>query len=248
MTPSSVTIVPTLLFALCACRPEPELNCERVRFGWPPLQLDPSADVSSAEGLQVNLSVRSDLLPSALAKLSIAESGPEGDQDKVLIAQTLADSDGLLIFAEVNVPLGSLVFFIDAEDECGQAHTGRRAFVWDGLGQPQCQLGLASGPVADPVTGIFDLRAEHDEDSDTPGMQVSVVIDAERPDMQVSLFVVDRETGTSQDFELAVDASGVGQQSLTLAEGEQAVRAVCYWQSQELRLNTPTRIYFVDSQ
>lgn len=247
MTRFSPIIVSSLLLALSACRTEPELNCERVRFGWPHFELDPSADVSSVEGLQIDFSVRSDLLPDALAKLSIGETGPEGNE-KILLGEARSDDEGLLAFTNIPVPLGPVLFLIDALGDCGRARTGRRTFVWDGLGQPQCQLSLVSGPAADPVTGVFNLQAEHDEDVDTAGMQVRLAVDAGRPDMQIELLALDRETGTQQDFELSVDASGLGQLSLTLAEGEQAVRALCYWQPQDFRVNTPTRIFLVDSQ
>jgi hypothetical protein len=247
MNASSLTILPALLLALGACRGEPELNCERVRFGWPNFEVDPADDVSAAEGIQINFSVRSDLLPNAPARLSIAVSGPEGDEDQVLVAETRSQSDGLLTFTDVTVPLGPMIFFIDAEDECGKARTGKRTFVWDGLGMPHCELRLASEPESDPETGSFELVAAYDEDENTPGMQVEVLVDAGRPDMQISLFVVDREGGANQEFDLPAGDDDIGQQAVTLAEGEQALRAVCYWEPQDFRVSTATRVYFVDS-
>jgi hypothetical protein len=241
------TLVPSLLLALGACRAEPEINCERVRFGWPHFELDPSKDVSAAEGIQIDFRVESDLLPNAPAKLSVAVSGPEGDEDQVLVGETRSESDGGLIFTNVTVPLGPIVFFIDAEDECGRARTGRRTFVWDGLGMPQCELRLATEAPVDPESGRRELGAEHDEDGDTAGMQVEVIVESGRPDMDVDLFVLDRETGGSEEFELSVDETGVGRQAVTLGEGEQALRGVCYWEPEDFRVTTATRVYFVDS-
>ncbi len=248
MTSSHLLLVPTLCLGLLACRAEPELNCERVRFGWPHLDESPSSDISSAEGIQIDIPVRSDLLPGAPAVLTVTDLNvPEDEQEALFAARSQADSEGLLFFEEVTLPLGSLLLLISAEDECGRARTGRRTFVWDGLGKPQCDLSLAKSPAADPVSGIYDLRPEHDEDAQTAGMQVSVLVDAGRPDMEVRLFVVDRESGDTQDAELMAGEDNKAVQSLTLAEGEQAVRAICYWPYEDLYQTSPTQVYLVDS-
>lgn len=247
MNASFRTILPVLLLALGACRGEPELNCERVRFGWPHFELDPSADVSSAEGIQIDIRLESDLLPNAPAKLSIEVTNSEGEQERSVVAEARSESDGGLHFTDVTVPLGPIIFYIDAEDDCGKARSGRRTFVWDGLGMPQCELRLASEPAADPQSGVRDLGAEHDEDEGTAGMQVEVIIDSGRPDMEVTLFAVDRESAGNQDFDVPVDEVGIGRQTLTLPEGEQALRGVCYWEPEDFRVTSVTKVYYVDS-
>lgn len=226
------------------CQPEPELACERVRFGWPLLDLSPSVDVDDlAEGLQVSFDVRSDLLAGAHATLTIAA----GDQDPVYAAQAQAQEDGLLSFQNVTVPEGEIVFFLDARDGCGGHRSGLRTFVWDGLGYPGCHLQLAMGPSQDPESLYPVLGPEHDENVELPGMQVRVLVDAGRPDMRVRLFATDRETGEAQSYDLAPDASGVAEQELTLGAGEQAMRAVCFWDAQDLRPSSPTWTYWVQS-
>ncbi len=248
MTRSYYLVLPALVLALLSCRSEPDLNCERVRFGWPNFDEGPNTDISGAEGIQIDIPVRSDLLPGSLAKLTItAATDPEEDQEAVFAAESRADKDGMLFFEDVTLPVGSILFLIDAKDSCGSARGGRRTFVWDGLGKPQCEVGIISGPAADPTTGVFELNIEHDEDVGTAGMQVSIAVAAGRSDMEVTLFVVDRETGDTQTLDYPVDDSGVGQQSLTLAEGEQAVRAICYWPDEDLNLTSPTLVYNVDS-
>lgn len=248
MTPAKLIVLPAMLLSLLACRAEPELNCERVRFGWPHFDEGPSSDVSEAEGIQINIPVRSDLIPGARATLTITDENlPEEEREAIFAAEAYADKDGQLVFENVTIPIGSILFLIDAEDACGRARTGRRTFVWDGLGRPQCELALALLPEPDPSTGSFDLVAEHDEEPGTPGMQVTAQVNAGRSDMDVKLFVVDRETGDTQNFDVAVDSVGEGEQAMTLAEGEQAVRADCYWPTEDLHVTTPTRVYFVDS-
>jgi hypothetical protein len=237
-----------MIVGLLSCRAEPELNCERVRFGWPHFDEGPSTDISGAEGIQIDIPLRSDLLPGAPARLTItAESVPEEEREAVFAAEARADEDGLLVFEDVTLPVGSILFLVDASDLCGSARSGRRTFVWDGLGKPQCELGVVAGPAADPITGIFDLNTEHDEDVGTAGIQVSMAVAPGRSDMEVTLFVVDRETGDKQTLEVPLDDGDVGQQTLTLAEGEQAVRAVCYWPGEDLNVTSPTLVYNVDS-
>jgi hypothetical protein len=235
MTRSLHIFLFTLMLGLLSCRGEPDLNCERVRFGWPHFDVGPASDTSSAEGIQIDIPVRSDLLPGASAKLTItAETVPEEEQEAVFAGEAQADENGLLVFEDVTVPIGSILFLVDGSDSCGSARSGRRTFVWDELGKPKCEVGVVSGPAADPSTGVFDLTSEHDEDVATAGMQVSIAVAPGRSDMEVTLFVVDRETGDKQTVELPLGDDDLGLQSLTLAEGEQAVRAVCYWPGPDL--------------
>ncbi len=244
----NLALLPVLALGLLACRAEPELNCERVRFGWPHFDESPSSDISSAEGIQIDIALRSDLLPGASATLSItAENVPEEERESAFAAEAVADAEGQLVFKDVTLSLGSLLFLVDAEDDCGKARAGRRTYVWDGLGKPQCVIALASDPDPDPESGSFELGPEDDEDSGTAGMQVRVLIDAGRSDMEVDLFVVDRETGTSESLELLAGENNLAEQSLTLAEGEQALRAICYWPGEDLYQTSPTQVYMVES-
>ena len=238
-----VLIALPLLFV--ACREEPELLCEGIRFGWPAFQIDPSSDVSASEGIQINLEVGSDLLPGSRANLFVTPGTEDDREAQVFVGDAIAGAQGQLSFSDVGIPLGSIIFIIEAEDACGKARGGRRTYVWDGQGQPQCELSLATEP--DPVSESLEreLGPEHDEDPTLAGMQVEVLIEAGRPDMQVSLFAVDRETGDTRNFELGVDQLGVAQQSLTLPQGEQALRAICYWPVEDFRVTTPTRVYRV---
>jgi hypothetical protein len=225
-----------------ACQPEPERACTRVRFGWPYFELTPSSDVSVAPGLQIDIELRSDLEGGIRATLSIAE----GEQDPAIVATAVSQADGRLSFEGVTVPEGEVVFLVDAADECGRHRGGARTFVWDGLGYPACTLRLASGPLEDPQSPWPLLRAEHDEDPETEGMQTRVIVESGRPDMEISLFVLDRETGEDRSFELTPNDLGTAEHEVTLAEGEQAMRAVCFWPARELRQSSPTWTYLVD--
>lgn len=231
-----------LLLALAGCHAEPDRACERVRFGWPSFDLDPSVDSSPIEGMQTSFTVRSDLLPGTVANLFVAE----GDADQVFASQALTDGEGSLSFVDVSVPLGNITFLLEARDECGTYRSGRRTFVWDGLGIPACSLSLASEPTPEAGVSIPVLGPEHDEDAEQEGMQVRVRVDAGRPDMQVTLFVVDRETSETQSFDLETAANSRAVQTVTLGPGEQAMRAVCYWPPEDLRRNSPTWAYYVD--
>ncbi len=237
-----VFIVP-LLLATVACQGEPERACNRVRFGWPEFQLDPSADTSDAEGIQLAFDVRSDLEANTQASLYL-RIGDEEEQ--TLLAEAITTHDGLLSFDSATVPLGGIVLIVDARDECGTHRTGRRLYVWDGLGFPGCELVLAHSPQEPTDGSIPVLGPEHDEDSDLAGMQVRVLIEAGRPDMDVSLFARDRERDESQEFFRQSDTNGRAEMLVTLPQGEQALRAVCYWEPQELRPSSATHVFLVE--
>jgi hypothetical protein len=241
----SLGLVSVLLSTgLLACQEQPDRACERVRFGWPHFELNTSQDESPTEGVQISFSVRSDLLPGGVGNLSI-ETGEDGEEVRTFVAKARADQAGLLTFEDITIPVGRFIFLLDAEDACGVARSGKRVYLWDGLGQPQCALSIASGFDIDPDTGASMLGPAQDEDLDTPGMQVTAEVNAGRPDMRIRLFVRDRTRGSNQDFQFD---SSTGEQPLTLGEGEQALRAVCFWEKEDFHMSTPTRVYHVESE
>jgi len=238
-----VVFMLSLLFVATSCHGEPDRACNRVRFGWPEFQLDPSADTRDAEGIQLAFDVRSDLYANTHASLFLRIGD---DETKTLIAEATSQPDGLLSFSDATVPLGEVVLIVEARDECGTHRTGRRLYVWDGLGVPRCELTLAHPPEQPVDGGIPVLGPEDDEDSDLAGMQVRVIVEAGRPDMEVSLFVRDREQDESQEFFPQSDANGQAEVLVTLPLGEQALRAVCYWEPQELRPSSATHVFIVE--
>ena len=139
----------------------------------------------------------------------------------------------------MSVPYGNATFMLTVENDCGQRQTSHDVFVWDGLGTPRCDL-TASVAAADVAfyQPLSVLRAEHDADAQTPGLQLEFTVDAGRPDMKVTLFALDVASGTEQALEQDAGDDGTVGYNLTLDEGEQALRAVCLWPAEDLR---PTR-------
>ncbi|MBL4635734.1 MAG: hypothetical protein JKY56_17870 [Kofleriaceae bacterium] len=227
---------------LYACGEPPERACDRVRFGWPNFLIEPSQDQSDAEGIQVSFAVASDLLPDIEVNLLVAQ----GDEDRVVVGSGISQEDGGISFTDISVPQGSIVFFVEARDECGVHRSGKRTYVWDGLGFPQCKLSLSAGPDESSGSGLPVLTSEHDLDENQPGFQTRIRVEAGRSDMEVRLFVLDQESGESQDFILPTQSDGTITQVVTLAPGEQAMRAVCIWETENLRPSTPTFSYIVE--
>jgi len=225
-----------------ACGEPPERACDRVRFSWPNFLIEPSQDQSDAEGIQVSFVVVSDLLPDVEVNLLVAQ----GDEDRVVVGSGISQSDGEVAFTDISVPQGSIVFFVEAKDECGVHRSGKRTYVWDGLGFPQCKLSLFAGPDESSESALPVLTSEHDLDENQPGFQTRIRVEAGRPDMEVRLFVLDQESGESQDFILPTQSDGAVTQVVTLAPGEQAMRAVCIWEPENLRPSTPTYNYIVE--
>jgi len=227
-----------------ACQPPPDDACNRVRFGWPFFQLDPSADVSDEAGIQIRFDVRSDLAPGVAANLFLRD---EETDEQSFVGEAVSDADGLLSFSDVTIPEGDILFILEARDECGVQRTGRRAFVWDGLGIPQCSLSLGLPPEIPSDGSLPILGAEHDEDPGTAGIQVRVIVDAGRPDMQITVFARDRELDEDQEFIVDSEDDGTAEVLLTLPAGEQAIRSVCYWEPEDLRSNSATYVFDVDA-
>ncbi|MCP4446375.1 MAG: hypothetical protein GY811_13680 [Myxococcales bacterium] len=239
---SRFLLLAPLLLVFAACHTPPDEACNRVRFGWPFLELDPNSDVSAEEGIQIDFDVRSDFSSGVEANLFLRLGDSE---EQALVGEATSGSDGLLSFQDVSVPEGEVVFIVEARDDCGLHRTGKRVFVWDGLGFPACDLGLATEPTRPADGSIPVLSSEHDENSGEDGMQVRIVVETGRPDMEVTLFARDREQGESREFSVPSGASGLSEIPLTLPAGEQAIRAVCYWAPEELRVNTATYLYDV---
>ena len=247
MSMNRALALPLLLSGLvAACQPPPDDACNRVRFAWPFFQLDPTADVSSEAGIQVSFGVRSDLAPDVFAKLYLRDEESE-NEDETLVGEAISDADGLLSFSSVSIPEGDILFILRAQDECGVQVTGKRAFVWDGLGIPQCSLTLGLPPETPADGSLPILGSEHDEDLATDGIQVRVIVDAGRPDMEVRVFARDRELDEDQEFTLGSGSDGTAQVLVTLPEGEQAIRSVCYWEPEDLRSTSPTFVYDVQA-
>lgn len=232
------------LVAGAGCQTPPEDACNRVRFGWPFFEIDPMVDTGDEEGIQLRFDVRSDLEGGVEANLFLRT---EGTEEQTFVGAAMSDPDGLLSFANVSVPTGDILFILEARNDCGLQRTGRRAFVWDGLGIPQCSLSLATPPAIPEDGSPAILGPEHDEDPATEGVQVRVIVDAGRPDMEIDLFARDRERGEDTEVPLSLSGMGVGETVLTLPTGEHALRAVCYWEPEDLRSSTPTHVFLVEA-
>jgi len=227
------------------CQEEPSLLCDRARVVWPFFDIDPRLDTSPDDGLQIDLELRSSLLPGTSVFLTV--QGEEGDP--VAHPQpAVADEDGDVLFTDVNVPFGRVTFEVNAHNECGDVRSLRTPYVWDGLGFPRCDLDLGVEPaVVDDLAPLSVLRAEHDGDPDQPGVQLQVSIDAGRPDMTVTLFALDPATGEQQIFEEESGDDLRASFPVTLGEGEHALRAVCVWEPAGLRPSSRTARLLVDT-
>jgi len=209
-----------------------------VRFSWPEFNLDSHADTRpDLEGLQVNLTVHSDLPPGVQTTLYLRE-GDDKDSQREL-AKVFAQDDGTLLFSDITIIEGEIVLLLDASDDCGKHRSGKRLYVWDGQGIPQCTLDLAT-PSSDGVLG-----PQQDEDDTTSGMQVRVLVQAGRPDMEVRLFVRNRTLQTERSFTHPSQENGDAEFALTLEEGEQAIRAVCLWEPRALYPSSATHVFQV---
>ncbi|HKE14540.1 MAG TPA: hypothetical protein VKB80_06735 [Kofleriaceae bacterium] len=217
-----------------------------MRLVWPAFNIDPGDDTSPEPGLQIDFDLRTSLLPGSRGVLTV--QGEEGDPVRHP-EPAIADDEGTLRFTGVTVPLGRVTLDLTVENECGQSESVREPFVWDGLGMPACDMDLGVEPaVVDELAPLRVLRAEHDDDPGTPGIELPVLVDAGRPDVTVTLFVLDAATGEEEAIEQETGDDLTAEFAVALGEGEHALRAICPWEPAGLRPSTPTFRFLVDTQ
>jgi hypothetical protein len=236
-----------LASSLVACQGEPSRLCDRARVIWPFFDIDPADDVDpDQEGIQVDLTLRTSLPVGSTGILSVEPV--EGDP-AIHPQSATAGEDGVLDFHAVTLPTGRVTLTVFIENECGQASTTRSLFVWDGLGIPSCELAISPAPVeVEGLAPLGVLRAEHDADPEAPGLPLEVEVLAGRPDMTVTLFALDLGEGLETRLESEAGADGAATFSLTLADGEHALRAVCHWAAEDLRPSSITRRLWIDTE
>ena len=227
------------------CQGEPSLLCDRMRVVWPFFTLDPSLDSSPDEGLQIDLALRSTIHPGTSVFLSV--QGEEGEPVQHP-EPSIAASDGGLLFTDVNIPLGRVTLRVTAENQCGDLTSSRRPFVWDGQGMPICELDIGVDAAEEEALAPFRvLRAEHDADPDTAGMQLDVSVVAGRPDVEIGFFALDLASGEQQVFRQESGDDLAGAFSVTLGEGGHVLRSVCLWEPGGLRPSSPSFRLWVDT-
>jgi hypothetical protein len=228
-----------------ACQEQPSVLCDRVRIVWPYFEIDPRLDVSEAEGLQVDLHLRTTLNEGSAARLTV--QGETGDP-VLHPEESVAGEDGALDFHGVTMPLGRLLLEVAIENECGESASRRQLYAWDGLGFPQCELSLGVEPTQDDAYAPLGvLRASDDGDPVAPGLQLHVTVDAGRPDMSVTLFALDVASGEQEIVSQESGTDRIAAFDLTIGEGEQAIRAVCEWEPEELLPSSVTERLWVDT-
>jgi hypothetical protein len=235
-----------LATGLAACEAQPTVLCDRARMVWPFFEIDPSDDIDPvAEGIQIDLEISSTIWAGTEARLSVT---PAGGDPVLHPDQVVVEDDGRLVFRAITLPTGRLTLTVLLDGECGSASSGRNLFVWDGLGMPECELSMAEAAEVPALAPHRVLRAEHDEDPEGPGMQISVSVVTGRPDMIATLFVLDLSTGLERQLEQESGEDRTAEYDLTLDDGLQALRAVCHWPPADLRPSSITRQLLVDSE
>jgi hypothetical protein len=229
------------------CQAEPDLLCDRVRVVWPFFQVSATDDTDpAAAGIQIDIQLRSSVLPGSQARLTV-----QGEEDPQPVAHpeaAVADENGDFAFHGVTVPLGRVQLVVEVANECGVAHSHRSLFVWDGLGYPQCEMTLGVTPATIAAFAPLGVvRAADDTDPGTAGFQLPVSVDAGRPDMSVTLFVLDVASGAEQTLVQDTGDDLRADYDVTIGEGEQALRAVCSWPPAGLSPSSVTRRLWVDT-
>jgi hypothetical protein len=192
-------------------------------------------DASSADGVQTDVDIRSNLL--AGDELSLVVS--MGDADIATYATT-ADQDGRARFAQITVPTGLITLRVSASSACGEGEDSVAVVV----GNQDCLIGVREEPTASEYYGIPVLNAGHDTDADRAGFQGTADVST-TAGFAVELFVA--APAEASLGEMTADADGAAAFPLSLAEGQNTLRAVCRAPSGSPTEASLATVVFVDT-
>jgi hypothetical protein len=192
-------------------------------------------------GVQTDVRIRSTVGGGVEVRLEVLDGG-----GAVLVTRTgTTDARGDLTLRDVDLPPGAarLRAAVDA-GECGHDEDEVAIAVTAGEG---CQLAIRQTPLdIDYYAPIRVLNRSIDPEPDSPNFQADLDIAAD-PGAQVELFVIAGDTGVETSAgTAAADASGQAHFALSLAQGRQALRAVC--RSGALTRASLTTTVFVDTE
>jgi hypothetical protein len=240
------SVVAALLIAgLAGCDGQPELLCEGVRIVWgfEEADFDSSDDVSDEPGIQVDIVIRTSLLPGTLVSMVIAD---EDDNLTATPPPVFTDNEGDLLFEAVPLPLGQATLVISAFNGCRDVDSTRVRTVWPTTARPRCEMSLSVQPRQVPFFAPLEVYNQDDDaDPIADGLQLDAVIDTGIPESAIIVYVRDVATATDQPVELTSDSGGLVTARLTFGEGEQAVRSVCTAPTGQ-RNSTTTRRFWSD--
>ncbi len=236
-------VVAVLLASLAGCDGQPELLCEGVRIVWAfeEAEFDSSDDVSDEPGIQVDIVIRTSLLPGTLVSMVVAD---EADNIVSTPAPILTDEEGDLLFEAVSLPIGQVTLVISAFNGCRDVDSTRVRTVWPTTARPGCEISLAIEPREIPFFAPLGVYNQNDDaDPAANGLQLDVVIDTGIPKSAVTVFVRDVATATDEIIELTSDSAAMVTTRLTFGDGEQAVRSVCTAPTGAINSSTTRRFW-----
>ena len=172
-------------------------------------------------GVQIDVQVRSSLVDGQSFTLTV--TGEDGGNEDY---QAVSDAEGDVVFENVTVPAGAVTLRVDGTSEdCGDGSDEIEVNVVAGAG---CVLTVREEPIEnDYYAPLPVLNASNDADADTANFQANIDIES-LSDYEVELFVLDVDAATENSAgQLTADADGAATFAITLAQGRQALRAVC---------------------
>lgn len=181
-----------------------------------------TTDVSPEPGVQINVPIRSNLREGDVVTLIVSD--PMGTELERLTTES--DADGDAEFASVNVSAGLVV--LRAEAAAGDCGIGADEVQFNVLEGGACGLSVREGLLeSDYYAPLPVLNTSNDSDMVLPGFQANIDVSTSE-NSAVELFVLDIDSATENSAGVvSADALGVATFPLTLAEGRQALRAVC---------------------
>ncbi len=192
-------------------------------------------DASSADGVQTDVVIRSNLLAGDELDLVVSMGG-----DDIATYGATADQDGRARFEQITVPTGLITLRVTASSGCGDAEDSVSLVV----GNQDCLIDVREQPTASEYYGFPVLNAGHDTDADSAGFQGTADVTTSAG-FTVEMFVaapVEASLG-----EMTADGSGAAAFPLSLADGQNTLRAVCRAPGGNLTEASLATVVFVDT-
>ena len=235
------------LTLMCGCLFEPSVFCDDTRIGWgfDNHEISTADDVSEAPGLQIDVVVLTALPEGKPATLTVIG---EDEVENVHPGLARVGADGRIVFEEVEVPTGTVLFNLRSENDCREVESNNRRFVIDEGGPSVCELEFM--PPTRPIAGHVPLRSyirDDDQDPVLPQTQVDLRVFTSRAQMAIRLLLLNVDTQTPTIAERTTDETGSTTFNVSFGQGEVAIRALCTGGLNETAQSSATFPVLVDT-
>ena len=225
------------------CQPEPDISCNGIRFTWalPDISFSSSDDADeNMPGIQTNLEVRVELPPETAVTLLVEQlDASDGDTLSTEEYSAAVSAEGE-VKETITLPEGRVRITVVGNTSCREVRSSRTVFVFDEGGDVSCEV-LAADAMPDE-NGVWFFNSDADVDLSTDELEIALSVVTGRPDVLVSLLVLDSSNGKTEENTQTSGESSDADFTVPISEAGTSVRATCSWTDQEIVRFSTTRV------